>query len=113
MKKPIGKRVTSMNPLVGAMGALEMMKDQALGKEVSGRDTAMADEMGDITIDTCIPSDTGVWETGIKRKSVEGEWVIVSQYDSDKEAKEGHEQWVKLMKEKPTCKLKDINMWNL
>lgn len=111
MKRPTGKRVTSVNPLMGAVGALEMMKDQALGKDVSGRDTAMTDEVGNITIDTCIPSDTGVWEPGIERG--EDAWVIVSQYETDKEAEKGHKQWVELMREKPTCKLKDINMWNL
>lgn len=113
MNKPIGKRVTSVAPLIGALSALEMMKDQALGKDVSGRDTAMTDKIGDITIDTCVPSDTGVWETGIKRDSVERKWVIVSQYESDEEAERGHKQWVKLMEEKPKCKLKDVNMWNL
>lgn len=113
MKKPMGKRVTSINPLVGTLTTLEMMKDQILGKDVSGRATALTDEIGDITIDTCVPSDTGVWETGIKRESVEGAWVIVGQYKTDDEASKGHKQWVKLMKEDPTCGLKDINMWGL
>ena len=113
MSKPTGRKITSVNPLMGALGAFEMTKDQALGKDVSGRKTALTDKVGDITIDTCIPSDTGIWETGIKRESVEGAWVIVSQYESDKEAEKGHKQWVKLMKEEPECELKDINMWNL
>ena len=113
MEKPIGKKITSINPIMGALSTLEMIKDRALGVDTSGRETAMHDEIGDITIDTCLPSNTGVWETGIKRESVEGEWVIVSQYESKGEAREGHGQWVKLMKEKPTAKLKDIDNWNL
>lgn len=108
-----GKKVTSVNPLIGALGALEMLKDQALGKDVSGRPTAMTDEIGDITVDTCVPSDTGVWETGIKRVSIEGKWIIVSQYETEEEAREGHKGWVELMKKDPVCELKDIDMWNL
>jgi len=113
MERPIGKKVTSVNPLIGALSVVDMIKDNALGKDVSGRDKALTDEIGDITIDTCIPSDTGVWETGILRQSVEGKWVIVSQYESSEEAKKGHNQWVNLMKEEPTCELKDIDNWNL
>lgn len=108
-----GKKVTSVNPLVGALGALDMKKDQVLGKDVSGRRTAMTDEVGDITVDTCVPSDTGVWETGIIRESVEGVWVIVSQYETDEEAETGHKGWLKLVTDDPTCELKDINNWNL
>ena len=113
MKRPVGKRVTSINPMGGVLATLGMMKGQAIGKDVSGRDTAMTDEIGNIIVDTCVPSDTNVWETGIKRESVEGKWVIVSQYILDEEAKEGHKRWVELMKREPACKLKDIDMWNL
>ena len=105
-----GERVTSVNPLIGALGALEMLKDSALGKDVSGRTTAMTDEVGEIVVDTCIPSDTDVWETGIKR---DGVWIIVSQYQTDEKAEKGHKGWVKLVTENPICKLIDINNWNL
>ena len=113
MKQPVGQKVTSTNPLLGVLSTLEMMKLQALGKDVSGRSTAMTDEVGNITIDTCVPSDTNVWETGIIRPSVEGAWVIVGQYITDEEAREGHKQWVELMQREPTCQLKDINNWNI
>lgn len=113
MDRPIGKKVTSVNPMMGALSFFGTMKDQALGKDVSGRATAMTDKIGDITVDTCIPDDTGVWETGIRREAVEGEWIIVSQYESDEEAEEEHKKWVALMKEEPTCELKDLNNWNI
>jgi len=112
MERPVGKKVTSVHPLIGALGVLEVMKDIALGKDI-GRNTAMTDKIGDITVDTCVPSDTEIWETGILRKSVESKWVIVSQYESDGEAKKGHKQWVDLMKGEPNCELKDIDNWNL
>jgi len=108
-----GKLIKSVNPLVGALSTLEMMKDQVLGKDVSGRDTALQDVVGNITIDTCCPSDTHIWETGIDRPSIEGKWVIVSQYKGAEEAKKGHQVWVNLMRENPNSKLRDINMWNL
>uniref|UniRef100_A0A6H1ZRV5 Uncharacterized protein n=1 Tax=viral metagenome TaxID=1070528 RepID=A0A6H1ZRV5_9ZZZZ len=108
-----GKLVKSVNPLIGALGTLEMMKDQVLGKDVSGRDEALNDELDGIVVDTCCPSDTGIWETGIRREKLEGIWVIVSQYDSKEEAEKAHKKWVKLMRTDPTCKLQDINMWNL
>ena len=114
MERPVGRKITSVNPLEGALSALSFMKDQALGMDTSGRDRgAMREELDGIVIDTCIPSDTNVWETGINRESVEGKWVIVSQYESDEEAEKGHKQWVELMKEEPGCELKDIDNWNL
>ena len=113
MERPVGKRVTSVNPLLGALSTFEMMKDSALGKDVSGRATAMRDRMEDILVDTCVPMDTDIWETGIFRWKVEAKWIIVSQYESYEEAVEGHKQWVEYMKEEPTGSLEDIDCWNL
>ena len=113
MDKPAGEKVTSTHPLMGVLSTISMIKDSALGKEVSGRDTSMTDKIGDITVDTCLPSDTNVWETGIKREAIEGKWVIVGQYVTDEEARDGHKKWVAYMKENPTCELEDIDMWNL
>ena len=60
------------------------------------------------TIDTCLPSDTNTWETGIKAKNIDSEnWVIVEQYKSKEEAGKGHNKWIKFMKTKPK-KLYDI-----
>jgi len=108
-----GRKITSLPPIVGALGAFEMLKDSALGKDVSNRPTALTDKVGDITIDTCAPADTDVWETGIKRESVEGKWVIVSQYETAEQARRGHKGWLKLVTDDPACELKDIDMWNL
>ena len=58
-------------------------------------------------VDTVKAFDTGIWETGIDPKST-GNWVIVEQYDSDVHAKEGHEKWVKLMRENPNRTLPDL-----
>ena len=111
-----GKRITSQQPLEGAINFLssyaKILSDPD-GEFKKNRTAAINDVVGDITIDTCIPSDTGIWETGIERKSVEGEWVIVSQYETEEEAIVGHNNWVDLMKTNPTCELKDIDMWNL
>lgn len=113
MNKPLGKRISSVHPLEGALSFLGTLEDAFSGKDTSGRDTAMTDKVEDITIDTCIPKDTGIWETGILRESIEGKWIIVGQYKSDKEAKKGHKQWVEYMKEEPACELEDINLWNI
>ena len=105
MERPVGKKITSVNPLEGVASFFGAMSKPAQGN--------ITTEVGDITIDTCLPSDTGVWETGIQRESVEGKWIIVSQYESDLEATIEHEKWVELMRNEPTCKLKDIDNWNL
>ena len=110
-----GKKITSLHPLVGALSFLDaqLMSLTNPGAEFERRQAAINDEVGDITIDTCIPSDTGVWETGIIRESIESKWVIVSQYEEEEEAILGHNGWLRQVTEDPTCELKDIDMWNL
>lgn len=66
-----------------------------------------------IIVDTSLPSDTNIWETGIKRTEVEGKWVIVEQYPDKKHAEVGHKRWSKQMAEFPDYPLKDIDMWSL
>lgn len=66
-----------------------------------------------ITVDTCLATDTGIWETGIERKNLEGKWIIVEQYEDEESARIGHLKWVNLMKEMPDYPLKDIDMWSL
>jgi hypothetical protein len=53
----------------------------------------------DLVIDTCFTFDTGYFETGIidKRYKKDGEWLIVEEYKTKKEAISGHEEWVKLL----------------
>ena len=111
-----GKKITSVDPMVGALGFLSSYTkalSDPQGAFEKNRATAVRDKVGDITIDTCIPSDTGIWETGIRRESVEDGWVIVSQYETEEEAIVAHSNWVNLMRTDPTCELKDIDMWNL
>jgi hypothetical protein len=107
-----GKKITSVNPMEGTMGFLSILASG--GDNSAVRATAINTKLdGGITVDTCCASDTGVWETGIRRESIEGKWVIVSQYENAEEAQKGHAEWVKLLKEAPKAELKDINMWNL
>ncbi len=106
-----GKKITSLHPLEGALNFISSYAKILVDPEGAvERHRASA---GDITIDTCIPADTGVWETGIRRESIEGKWVIVSQYQTEEEAIIAHGNWVNLMRTDPTCELKDIDMWNL
>jgi hypothetical protein len=66
-----------------------------------------------IVVDTCLPADTNLYETGITRTNIEGKWVIVEQYPNKEEALIGHNTWVKLMAEYPDFPLKDIDTWSL
>jgi len=54
-----------------------------------------------------------LWETGIERLSIEGNWVIVEQYEDRDHAVAGHKKWVGLMTEYPDFPLKDIDSWGL
>ena len=71
---------------------------------------ALNNEVNNHIIDTVVASDTGLWETGIKRDS---EWIIVQQYRNEKSAKTGHNKWVKLITKNSKAKLEDINLYNL
>ena len=84
-----------------------------IGREPEFRKDVYNDVIGDITIDTAKAFDTRMWETGIERKSIEGEWIIVEQYKSKEEAEKKHKKWVELMKSTPKMELEDINLWNL
>ena len=73
----------------------------------------ITDHVGDIVVDSSLPPDTMLWETGVKRPKIEGKWVIVEQYEDKPHAEEGHKKWVELMKEYPDFPLKDIDQWSL
>jgi len=103
-----GNKITNYSPLEGT---LNFLASYPLSN--SFREDALNDKVEDIAVDTVCASDTGIWETGIKRESVEGKWVIVEQYEDIQEAEEGHQKWLKLMTEQPDAKLEDIDMWNL
>lgn len=73
----------------------------------------ITEKLQDITVDTRLAPDTGIWETGIKRTKIEGKWVIVEQYKNENAAQKGHKKWVKLMTEHPDSPIKDIDIWSL
>lgn len=94
----------------GFGGAMNFFNAMSNGTMRARRNEAMTDEINNHTIDTCVPGDTGRWETGIKRN---GTWIIVEDYNNDENAKIGHKKWVKKIKTNPECKLKDNDMWGL
>ena len=112
MEKPLCHKITSMSPLGGVVSFLPRLADMAKGLQPE-RIYALIDKVGDITIDTVETPDTGYWETGIWRKSIESKWIIVCQYHSEEEAKKGHKDWVEYMGKNPTCELTDLDLWNL
>jgi len=61
-------------------------------------------------VDTCRCADTGLWETGILRPKDTGRWVVVEQYETKQEAEQGHNKWVRLMREDPERELIDIEL---
>ena len=60
----------------------------ALASGVTGPKEQITERLEDIIVDTSLPSDTYIWETGVKRKNIEGEWVIVEQYPDKNHAQE-------------------------
>jgi len=92
-------------------GLLNFTKALALGNPYLEKQ--ITTNLKDIVVDTSLPKDTNIWETGIKRLKVEGKWVIVEQYPSEDAAKIGHAKWVELLTENPNTSLKDIDQWSL
>jgi len=105
-----GKKITNYSPLGGALNFLSGFPSSMSD---SFRRDVLTNKVGDITVDTVCAFDTGIWETGIKRESIEGKWVIVEQYEDAQEARKGHQKWLELMTNQPDAKLEDIDMWNL
>jgi hypothetical protein len=68
---------------------------------------------GTVTIDTCLPSDTHIYETGVIRSKIGCKWVIVEQYPDAEAAKVGHSKWVNILTEYPDYPLKDVDLWGL
>jgi hypothetical protein len=73
-------------------------------------DQQITDKIDNIIVDTSLPKDTMIFETGINR---DGKWVIVEQYHDDIEAITGHDKWVSIMREYPDYPLKDIDQWGI
>ena len=66
---------------------------------------------GTITVDTCLASDTGKYETAVRHRGEK--MIIVEQYPDEESAKVGHKKWVNILTEYPDYPLKDIDLWNL
>lgn len=98
-----------VNPLIGILSTYDALKDQALGNEY-WRDGCLTEKWDNIIVDTIMTCfDTGMPETGIQTDG--NNWTIVEQYETKEDAISGHAKWVKYMKENPTAKLTDINVW--
>lgn len=76
-------------------GSLEEARKDALTKETKTH-----------TIDTCMCTDTGQWETGIKPK--DSSWVIVEQYEGRIPAMVGHNKWINAVEENPKLELENV-----
>jgi hypothetical protein len=78
-------------------GAIKFLVDMMRGglRDVhdNARKTALNNKVKNGEIDTCLPSDTEKWETGICVES--DKWFIVEQYENEQDAKSGHARWVK------------------
>ena len=100
--------------LFGCLGAVKsfITGDSALEES---RENALTFEKGKLIVDTCYTIDTEYWETGITDEKYESgnDWVIVEEYENEKEAKIGHKKWVKLMTAKKIPKsLKSIQEYS-
>ena len=99
--------VKKISVIEGVLSTLQAIEEPEF------REFSKNDVIGDITIDTVKAFDIGMFETGIKRMSIEGKWIIVEQYKDRKEAQKGHNKWVELMRKNSKVELKDINLWNI
>lgn len=105
--------IKRQNPMEGAFNFLEAFLSgdnpypdwQTTNKVESGS--------GTVTIDTSLPKDTGIYETGIHRLPDFPNWCIVEQYETEEEALAGHEKWVALITKDPDAHLVDIDLWGL
>ena len=76
------------------------------------RKVAHYEKEGEVTIDTAEVTDSDKsYETAIAHPSYNnGKWVIVELYDTEDEAKTGHDKWVEIMiAKKLPSKLKDVS----
>ena len=95
-----------VDPLMGVMNFL------ATG--MKGPHEQISTKVSDtIVVDTSLPRDTNIWETGIERTEIEDKWVIVEQYQDKEHAEVGHKRWSDQMAEFPDYPLKDIENWSL
>lgn len=103
-------KTKKVDPMTGLMSFFRTMASGNLGPH----DQITAKLHNEtVIVDSSLPSDTEIWETGINRLNIEGEWVIVEQYEDKTQAIKGHNKWVNKMEKSPELPLKDIDMWSL
>ena len=107
-----------VDPFTGVLQFVSALAKDAADPQAAfekNRATATNTELhnGKVEVDTCLPSDTQIYETGVRRTEIEGEWVIVEQYPDAKAAKVGHSKWVNILTEYPDYPLKDIDLWSI
>jgi hypothetical protein len=106
------KKLKSINPIKGALLTIQAQADLILGKPREWRNDFFRLETEEFIVDTCVPFDTNMWETGISQDN-EASWTIVEQYKDKEEAEIGHAKWCELLKADPQKELEDINLWDL
>ena len=62
------------------------------------KDEVARDETGDVIVDTCYRSETGMFETGVSHPQYNsGKWIIVEEYETREQARAGHDKWLAVM----------------
>uniref|UniRef100_A0A6M3LDB6 Uncharacterized protein n=1 Tax=viral metagenome TaxID=1070528 RepID=A0A6M3LDB6_9ZZZZ len=97
-------------PITGVLNFLEVLASGHRGP-LDQITTKLHDDT--VIVDSSLPPDTMLWETGIKRTNIEGKWVIVEQYEDKEHAELGHQKWVNILTEYPDYPIKDIDNWSL
>ena len=87
------------------------MRSLATGSFEKSRKDIFRDEFDGVIVDTVCTPDTGKWETGIQRDK--GNWVIAQQYETRDLAKQGHDEWVRRLRENPKLEIEDVDVWNI
>jgi len=98
------KKVLKTAALLGSGSMIDAM---AIG-DTSHRQDVFRHETKTLIIDTCKTQDTDAWETGIKKTG--GIWSIVEQYHNRKEAKSGHNKWIKDMTKTPDLNIDELDI---
>lgn len=101
MKK---KAIRAPGPLEMASGILKNLEKIQRGEWPGSN--RWVDLIGDAAVSTVKGSDTGLWETGIRRGGEH--WVVVEQYPDVDAAEKGHAEWVLAMGNNPNQELTDI-----
>ena len=89
-----------------------MLSSTFSGELAICRSGALTYEQDNLYVDTCLCSDTRMWETAIADKCYrsDGNLIIVEEYTSKDSAEKGHKKWLKLMTKNPPKELVDVHI---